>query len=458
MNRTFFHTLSPAGLTAALLSLTVGAALAQTTVRASIANDGAQANGASPFVGAKLSGNGRYAAFRSVATNLVPGGTSGIGAIFVRDLVAGTTELISVDSNGDEATAACNNPQISYDGRFVSFSTTASLDPADTNGVSDIYVRDRQTGTTTLVSVADNESISDGTSDSSAISYDGNTIAFRSEATNLVAGGTGGSQVFVRDLAAGTTKLVSKSFYNPGGGDDTSGFTQISISADGNLVCFASGASDLVANDQSGNISDVFVRDVAAGTTTLVSITDTGLQGGHGSYSGVVSADGRYVAFASGNGFVNGDSNGVEDVFRKDLQTGDVVRVSVDSRNRQGNDASGVTNGWAISISEDGSRVAFPSLATNLVSGDTNGFEDIFLRDIPAGKTTLVSVGLTAVTKRGKTTWVAAPANGASSAVNSGGVSISADGATVLFCSLATNLVTDDTNGVQDVFVRSPLP
>lgn len=439
-------------LLAGALTLWAGAAQAQVTTRVSVSSTGVQGNGDSPYAGAKISGNGQFVAFRSVATNLVAADTNAAADIFVRDRLAGTTERVSLAWNGAQAAGVSNNPSISHDGRYVAFSSTAALVPEDTNGVSDIYVRDRLVGATTLVSVdaSGTGAAGNGQSDSSAIAVDSGgqvVVAFRTLATNLTGAPTSGSQVVVRNLSTGLTSLVSVAPDGVTPGNGESGLVQVAISADANVVGFSSLASNLVAADANGSVRDVFVRNLSVGTTTLVSQSSGGLQGLSTSYGSALSADGRYVAFASRNNFVNGDSNNVEDVFVRDTVSGSTVRVSVDSAGKQGNGASGYTEGWGIAISANGMRVAFPSKASNLVKGDTNGFEDVFLRDIATGKTTLVSVSATN-----------GPANGSSGGLSTGSVSLSADGLTVMFCSVASNLVSGDTNGFMDVFVRTPLP
>ncbi|WP_309720851.1 hypothetical protein [Armatimonas sp.] len=447
------------------LPLAVGALLlgaitaqAQTTTRVSVATGGVQANGESPYSGAKLSANGRFVAFRSVATNLVGAGndTNGFSDIFVHDRATGITTRVSVATGGAQAVGGnSNNPSISADGRYVSFSSNATnLAAGDTNGANDAFVHDRVLGTTTLVSADATGAPGNGLSDSSAISGDGNMIAFRSLATNLTGSPTAGSQIFVRNVALGTTTLVSVGATGLGSyGNGESGLAQVTISANGNVVGFSSVASNLVASDTNGIVRDVFVRNLALGSTTLVSKSTSGLQGMSTSYSSALSADGRYVAFASRNNFVNGDNNNLEDVFVRDTFTNTTIRASVvDSTGAQGNGASGYSEGWGISISANGMRVAFQSRANNLVTKASNGFtdnnnlEDVFLRDISTGKTYMVSKGIVA----GKP----GSANGSSGGLSTCGVSISADGQTVMFASYASNLVAGDTNNVMDVFVR----
>jgi Tol biopolymer transport system component len=207
----------------------------------------------------------------------------------------------------------------------------------------------------------------------------------------------------------------------------------VSISADGRYVAFSSDSSTLVAGDTNGTF-DVFVHDRQTGTTTRVSVGPGGRQAERGGGSAAISADGRYVAYYSSDpGLVSGDTNGQEDVFVRDQRTGAVERVSKSSRGVQSNGFS-----YNPAISADGRYVAFGSDASNLVPGDTNGAHDIFVHDRRTKATTRVSVG-----PGGR------QANGQSLSPV-----ISADGGVVAFTSQATNLVPGDTNGEGDVFVH----
>ena len=442
-----------AGATA-LLGLLVSGGAQMTTTLASVAWDGTQWNGDSPVVGANISANGRYVAFGSVASNLVPGDTNGSGDVFVRDLwTGGTTTRVSIGDDESQAIGA-GNPSISADGRYVAFgSADGNLVPGDTNGIKDVFVRDTVLETTTLVSVGLAGTLENVGSDSSAIglSADGMTLSVVFRSTDM--SGTTGSEVFVRALTrdpftgsitgAGTTTLVS---VDPGGmeGNGDSGFTQTTISADGRYVGFSSTATNLIGagNDTNGKY-DVFVRDLSSSTTMRVSVTNAGLQGNIASWSGTLSGNGRYVAFSSSStNLVAGDSNRTNDVFVRDIVAGTTTRVSLISSGQQGNGRSGGSNnGWGMcGISADGRYIAFQSDANNLIGSgkDKNNVQDVFVRDRALGTTTMASV-----TPANK------PANGASS-----GPSMSADGLSVMFCSYATNLVTGDTNGFMDVFVR----
>ncbi|MEG4528987.1 calcium-binding protein [Microcoleus sp. D2_18a_D3] len=357
--------------------------LANTTTRVSVDSVGNQGNNIS--TAPSISANGRFVAFSSEATNLVPGDTNNTNDIFVRDSLTDTTTRVSVDSAGNQGNKySGNNPSISADGRFVAFYSAApNLVLGDTNDRSDIFVRDLLTNTTTRVSVDSAGNQGNKYSGHPSISANGRFVAFESEATNLVPGDTNNnSDIFVRDLLTNTTTRVSvdsagnqtKGFYNS---FEPIGSFDPSISADGRLVAFYSSTADLVPGDTGNNV-DIFVRDTLANTTTRVSVDSAGNQGNNYSFSPSISADGRFVAFHSeASNLVSGDTNKRFDIFVRDLLTNTTTRVSVDSAGNQGNNGS-----FSPSISADGQRVAFSSDATNLVPGDTNNISDVFVSDI----------------------------------------------------------------------------
>ncbi len=340
-----------------------------------------------------VSADGRYVAFSSAATNLVAGDTNGLIDIFVRDTVAGTTIRASVDSGGAEAVGGNSVlAAISGDGRYVAFESPATnLVAGDTNGVGDVFVHDTVAGTTTRVSVDSGGLQGNAISRSPAINGDGRYVAFRSDATNLVAGDTNGQMdIFVRDTVAGTTTRVS---VNSGGVEATGGLSQgPAISADGRYVAFYSLAINLVGSDTNA-VEDIFVRDTVGGTTTRASVDSGGAQAiGGNSQSPAISSDGRYVSFeSSATNLVAGDTNAVSDVFVRDTVAGTTTRVSVDNAGAQAPTGSSSSS----SISGDGRYVAFHSSAATLVAGDTNANVDVFVRDTVANTTTRASVSST---------------------------------------------------------------
>src|SRR6476661_6127709 len=349
-----------------------------TITRVSVDSAGNQANGFSNAY--SISANGRFVAFQSQASNLVPGDTNNKNDIFVRDLSTNTTTRISADSASNQGNNDSFNPSISADGRFVAFASFSNLVPEDTNNQSDIFVRDLSTNTTTRVSVdsAGNQGNSD--SNNSAISADGRFVAFQSYASNLVPGDTNNRfEIFVRDLSTNTTTRVSvDSAGNPGNSDSSSP----SISADGRFVAFESQASNLVPGDTNNffNQAKIFVRDLSTNTTTRVSVNSAGIQGDENSFNPSISADGRFVAFSSAaSNLVPGDTNNKQDIFVRDLSTNTITRVSVDSAGDRGQYDDAL---FGPLISADGRFVAFSSGASNLVPGDTNNATDVFVSDI----------------------------------------------------------------------------
>ncbi|QQR76161.1 MAG: PD40 domain-containing protein [Holophagales bacterium] len=407
------------------------AAVAGEITRVSVDSAGVEANLGS-LGRPSISSDGRFVAFASDASNLVEADTNGTTDVFVRDRETGTTSRVSVSSNGVEGNALSYSPSVSVDGRFVAFSSDASnLVGSDTNGSRDVFVHDRQAGTTTRASLAGNGAQANGVSLGSVISGDGRFVAFFSVATNLVANDTNGTfDVFVHDLLTGATTRVSVS---SAGGQASAGSFSPSISGDGRFVAFDSLASNLVSGDTNASW-DCFVHDRQTGTTSRVSVDNSGAQGNGTSNETSISADGRYVAFISGaSNLVAADANGVADVFVHDRQTGMTTRVSVVESGAEANGASG-----GPSISDDGRFIAFASDASNLVPADWNGVTDVFRRDLPLGTVVLVSAA-----------FPEAQANGQSSYL-----SISGDGHSVAFDSTASNLVPDDTNGVDDIFIE----
>ncbi len=414
---------------------------AQTTERVSVASGGTEGNGAS--LSSALSADGRFVAFVSAATDLVAADTNGVSDVFVHDRQTGATERVSVASGGAQGNGSSGligfafPPALSADGRFIAFvSLATSLVAGDTNGATDVFVRDRQTGTTERVSVASGGTQSNAASLGSALSADGRLVAFQSDATNLVVGDTNGAtDVFVRDRQTGMTARVSVA---SDGTQANNVSSYPALSADGRFVAFQSDATNLVVGDTNGK-TDVFVHDRQTGTTERVSVASGGGTQGTGNSGGffafpALSADGRLVAFQSdATNLVAGDTNGATDLFVHDRQTGTTERVSVASGGRQGN---GFSAGPVLSA--DGRFVAFHSTATNLVAGDTNGATDVFVRDRQTGTTERVSVA----------------SGGTQGNGSSAGPVLSADGGLVAFHSTATNLVAGDANGAYDVFVH----
>ncbi|MDO8706573.1 MAG: hypothetical protein Q7J84_16675 [Sulfuricaulis sp.] len=356
------------------LALVSGLSQAGTTTRVSVDSAGNQANNSS--IDPAISADGRFVAFGSAAANLVPGDTNGLPDIFVHDRLTGETTRVSVDSAGNQANGSSDNPAISADGRLVAFRSSAkNLVPDDTNNTGDIFVHDRLTGQTTRVSVDSAGNQADRDSYNPEISADGRFVAFFSYATSLVPNDTNSTRdIFVHDRLTGQTTRVSVD----SAGNQANGDSSIpAISADGRFVTFGSAAANLVPGDTNVSSYDLFVHDRLTGETTRVSVDSAGNQTEGYSYDPSISADGRLVAFrSSANNLVPGDTNGGDDIFVHDRLTGETTRVSVDSSGGQVNLSSDTP-----SLSADGRFVAFRSFANNLVLGDTNGSYDIFVHD-----------------------------------------------------------------------------
>jgi Tol biopolymer transport system component len=442
---------------AAALALPAGAAAAATpeTTRVSDAPGGLAANSDSER--ALLSGDGRIVAFNSWASDLVPGDTNGTGDAFVRDRLTGVTQRVDVASDGTQPAPPPNQSfgpsflsGLSADGQVVAFQTDMPLVPEDTNRITDVYVRDLRAGTTSRVSVGSGGTQGDRLSGGGSLSADGRRVVFFSAARNLVPGDRNRlADVFVHDRRTGRTRLVSVARGGRSPGDNAT--LLASISGDGRTVAFVSSAANLVKGDTNG-VADVFVRDLRRGRTTRVDVSSGEAQAAapdvvrpRNSDVGetpVLSADGRYVAFASGApNLVKADRNRDWDVFLRDRVRGTTTRTSV---SRTGGDArhrpvAGEPDGRAPSsspsISADGRFVAFHSDAFNLTRRDPSPWTDVFIRDRRTRTTTRVPSAGEAVQ---------APA-------------LSADGRWIAFDSGADDLLPGDANSASDVFVRGPL-
>ena len=310
---------------------------AEETSRVSVSTDGGEGDGTSG--GARISANGRYVAFRSGSTNLVAGDTNLVIDIFVHDRTTGVTSRVSVSSSGDEADAQSIVPSLSGAGRYVAFySGATNLVAGDTNNVADVFVHDSRTGETSRVSVSSAGVESNRSSTRAHISRSGRYVAFESIALNLVTDDTNAVQdVFVHDRDDGTTARVSVSSQ----GDEGDGVSNYaSISANGRYVAFQSAATDLVPGD-SNSTTDVFVHDRESGRTWRVSVSSTGDGGNGASGRPSISTNGRFVTFRSdATNLVVGDTNGVRDVFVHDLETGETDRVSLAHDGQEGDASS----------------------------------------------------------------------------------------------------------------------
>lgn len=404
--------------------------------RVSVGPAGVEGDGFSHYP--SMSANARYVAFESDATNLVPGL---VADIFVRDRYLGTTRAVDVGVSGQPSDGFSIKPVISASGRFVAFASFASnlTDTADTNNEYDIYVRNLRTNQTRRVTVGLHGQESDGFTADPRISANGHVIAFYSGASNLVDGDTNGRlDIFAR----ARWHVIQRVSVGPHGVQANDDCYYPSISGDGRFVTFATAATNLTATGTEGNFH-VYVRDRYRHRTRPVSVGLRGQPENGDSDFSAVSADGHYIAFvSSSSNLVRGDTNDVDDVFVRNMWTGRTKRVSIGSDGSQGNEG---TFGTVPAISSNGRFVAFTSLADNLVPGDTPGSIDLYLRDLKAHKIRLLPVG-----------FGGEPADAASSLFER--PAISADGHAVAFSSIASNLIEQDLNGALDVFVWTRRP
>jgi Tol biopolymer transport system component len=312
---------------------------------------------------------------------LLPDDTNGVADVFVYDRTNCALELASISSAGVAADAPSQSPSISSDGRFVAFVTGAStLVDGDANGVADAFVRDRQTGVTERVSLTADGSESAGAVTDAKIAGNGMVVAFVSTATDLVSGDTNGiPDLFVRDRAMGATERVSVASDGAQGllvPFPLPGIMAFSIANGGDRIAFVTIMKGLVADDTNDDV-DVFVRDRATGFTSRVSVASDGTQANGGSWDASISGDGTMVAFESGaSNLVAGDDNGLWEVFVRDVDAQTTTRLT--AVNQGGAPDSDY---WRPIVSGTGRYVAFLSSASNLVAGDANGVTDVFVHD-----------------------------------------------------------------------------
>ena len=398
--------------------------------RVSANAEGIGGNGAS--VSPTISADGRYIAFQSDADNLVPEDNNGFTDIFVYDRQTEQMTRVSVSSSGTEGDFVSFFPAISSNGRYVAFQSNASnLVEKDRNRTTDIFVHDRETGWTNLVSINNEGEYGNSSSSEPVISGDGRYVAFHSNATNLAPNDTNKSlDVFVYDRDTEEISPISISHL----GKFVKGASiGPAISANGRYVAFSSHAQKLVKDDQNDSM-DVFIRDQETNEIMLVSVASDGQPGNGPSFAPTLSAEGRYVAFRStATNLVTNDTNEVEDIFVHDRETSETMLASVSSTGQQANGIS-----FGPRLSADGRYVAFNSNASNLVADDDNDSTDVFIHDIQTKQThrlTLISQSSSQML-----TSSYAPA-------------ISGDGRWVAFESKAFNLVVNDLNKVADIFV-----
>ncbi len=395
---------------------------APSTVRASVSSASVEANAGSGQGGVAISADGRYVAFVSDASNLVPGDGNGVADVFVRDLRSNTTERISVSSaevEGDNDSSV-DALAISPGGRFVTFMSDATnLAPGNDDSLCapdpcpDVYIRDRTAGTTQMLVPIDR-----GFPVHMILSADARFYAWDDSTLDGVERCRRSSQTCVLASVLPPSVNVDEADPNAFLGGMSSG---------GRFVLFRKLGFPEPPTVSAGG---VFLRDMVAHTTHIVTTDPADL-------ASALSPQGRFSLFTSRSSkLVKHDTNGKRDVFVRDRRTGVIHRISLSSGEHQANG-----NSLGIAISSQGRYCLFSSGATNLVAGDTNGHRDLFLRDRRLGTTVRVDVSTSGSQANGPVRFSA----------------LSADGRWAAFGSAATNLVAGDANGVRDVFARGPL-
>ncbi len=307
-------------------------------------------------------------------STLAPGGTAGVDDVFAHVLASGVTERISKNNAGAAGDKSSGSPGISANGRFIAFTSLAgNLVPGDTNGTSDAFLHDRQTGVTERVSVSSEETQANGAAifGPCQVSDDGQLVAFVSRASNLVQGDTDAlDDVFIRNRAAGLTEIISVSSSEAHATDRLCNRPQ--MTPDGRFVTFYSASANLVPNDTNG-LEDAFLRDRSAGTTERVSIGAGGAEGNGYSFAFDLSDDARFIAFTSNaSNLVPGDTNQTSDGFVRDRELGATERVTVTALGQQ-------ASGGVSAMTPDTRFLVISSNSSALVSGDTNGVDDVFV-------------------------------------------------------------------------------
>ncbi len=419
-----------------IAAVSLGPATAQVIERVSVSTSGTEAN--ATCENASVSADGRFVVFGTASGNLVPGDTNNAGDVFIRDRVTGQTQRVSVSRTGDQGNDYSGAPSISADGRFVAFESKAdNLVLRDTNRKRDVFVRDRHTNSTERVSLQEGGRQRTRSSGTPSISPDGWFCAFTTLVTKCIKIGRSvtvcfdENDVLVYDRRTGRTEPVNVA---PTGDPGTGGSWLPSLSAGGQYVAFCSDSSNLTPDDPHGDW-DVFVRDRHADGMQMVSSASKGRYSYHWMGDAQIAADGQSVVFASDStDLVSADTNGKWDVFVYDRQTGQTERVSLSSTREQADHQSA-----GPAISADGRFVAFQSLASNLVPGDTNRKQDIFVHDRRTRQTARISLSSTGEQANDGCRYPA----------------ISGNGQFVVFESYATNLVPGDTNDRLDVFIAA---
>ena len=386
----------------------------------------------------------RYLVFHTNEALDAVNDTNGFNDVYLRDLLTGTITLVSKNSAGFAGNGPSSYATISSDGKRIAYQSLASdLVTDDSNGKSDVFLYTRAGGVTSRVSLTASNSQANNDSSFPALSSNGSFLAFVSKADLTGLGTSGIQNLYLRKVDGSSTKLFSA---GSGTGANANVYTPV-ISNDSRYIAYASSASNLVAGDTNGT-SDVFLYDRSTGLTQRVSVDGSGLEANGASTMPSISDDGNVIAFESkASNLVAGDTNGLRDVFVRNRTAGSTSRVSVDSSGGQGNGIS-----YHSTLTRDGSRVAFASQASNLVSGDTNNVSDVFQRLVIDPASLKVASRNIVGDLQGDGPSDLLPGSSLT------GPGYSLDGRFTLFGSLASNLVTADTNAIADIFAKGWLP
>lgn len=417
-------------LTSSVLTLAIAAnqptqaTVPGNNILAGVSSSGDQLN--QQIQSSDLSADGRYVVFSTTADNMVTGDTNAKEDVFLRDTQTNITTRVSVSPSGSELNNSSRNPKISYDGRYVVFESKATNIISGSTPTTGAYIHDRNTGTTELVSRGLNGnpytgSLPNISADGRFIVYQGNDRALWSNSSGNV-----GTQIITKDTVKGSAKLISA---DGSGNPGNSSSSQPSINCDGGMIAFTSKATNLTSNDTNG-FEDVFVS-LGAADEELANLTHGG---NNNSSNSQVSCDGNYIAFNSyATNLVGSDTNNKEDVFRYSNINKTTSVVSKSSSGQLGNTDSRIP-----SISGDGRYVSFESTSSNFISGLWLGGVQIWVVDTKTSTIELLSID-SAGNSANNRSWESV---------------ISNDGKRVLFHSKGTNLVSPDNNGaMEDIFV-----
>jgi hemolysin type calcium-binding protein/WD40 repeat protein len=379
-----------------------------------------------------LSADGTRVGFNSLATNLDPADTDSISDVYVKGPSTGDLTLVSASDTGVKGNGDSFSPSLSADGTKVAFfSFATNLDPADTDSSTDVYVKDLATGDIALASTSDDGTKGNSFSFHPSLSADATSVAFSSNATNLdPADSDAVTDIYVKNLLTGDVTLASASDSGTKSDGESS---SASLSADGSSVAFTSHASNLDPADTDA-VSDVYVKNLSTGEITLASTSDSGTKGDDISFEASLSGNGERVGFNSlADNLDPVDTDDIEDVYVKDLSSGDLTLASTSDTGVKGRDLS-----VGASLSDDGTKVGFSSFASNLDPADGDGSGDVYVKDLASGDLALASTSEFGVKGNG----------------DSGEASLSADGTQVAFSSSATNLDPADADSISDVYVK----